>query len=176
MKIRLGSGGVWVSVVQVYGPTEDSKEEEVKEGFYEQLQTTLREVHKQDKLIVMGDLNAGVGRNVECVEARRGGGEWKRKRLLQFCAENELVVGNTWFQHKDIHKFTWECRGKNQRFIIDYILVRKGMKRQLIDVKVLRGAEIGSDQYLVMMVIKLELKVEKPNRSRAGGGSIRVRS
>ena len=85
-------------------------------------------------------------------------------------------MGNTWFQHKDIHKFTWECRGKNQRFIIDYILVRKGMKRQLIDVKVLRGAEIGSDQYLVMMVIKFELKVEKPNRSRAGGGSIRVRS
>ena len=72
MKIRLGSEGVWVSVVQVYGPTEDSKVEEVKEGFYEQLQTTLREVHKQDKLIVMGDLNAGVGRNVECEEMSLG--------------------------------------------------------------------------------------------------------
>ena len=40
--------------------------------------------------------------------------------LLQFCAENELVVTNTWFQHKDIHKFTWECTGNNQRSIIDY--------------------------------------------------------
>ena len=63
VKIRLRVEGVWVSVVQVYAPTEDSKEE-VKEGFYEQLQTTLREVHRQDKLIVMGDLNARVGRNV----------------------------------------------------------------------------------------------------------------
>ena len=36
------------------------------------------------------------------------------------------------------------------------------MKRQLRDVKVVRGAEIGSDHYLVLMVIKLELKVEKP--------------
>ena len=41
MKIRLRIEGTWVSVVQVYAPTEDSKEE-VKGGFYEQLQTTLR--------------------------------------------------------------------------------------------------------------------------------------
>ena len=168
-----------MSVVQVYVPTEDSKEE-VKEGFYEQLHTTLREVHRQDKLIVMEDLNARVGRNVgvwgdvigkqgEVVENGNG------KRLLQLCAENELVVANTCFQHKDIHKFTWECRGKNQRSIIDYFLVRKDMKKQLRDVKVVRGTEIGSDHYLMLMVIKLELKVEKPNRNRTGGGSIRVK-
>ena len=97
------------------------------------------------------------------------------KRLLQFCAENELVVMITWFQHKDIHKFTWECRGKNQKSIIDYFLVRKDMKGQLRDVKVVRGAEIGSDHYLVLMVIKLKVKVEKPIRSRVAGGSIRVK-
>ena len=131
-----------MSVVQVYAPTEDSKEE-VKEGIYEQLQTTLREVHMQDKLIGMGDLNARVGRNV---------GVWGDV----IGKENELVVANTWFQRKDIHKFTWKCRVKNQRSIIDYILVRKDMKRQLRDVKVVRGAEIGSDHYLVLMVIKLQ--------------------
>ena len=83
-------------------------------------------MHRQDKLIVMGDLNARVGRNVgvwgdvigkqsKLVENGNG------KRLLQLCAENELVVANTWFQHKDIHKFTWQCRGENQRSIIDYL-------------------------------------------------------
>ncbi len=71
MKIRLRIEGVWVSVVQVFPPTEDGKEE-VKEGFYEQLDTTLRQVHRQDKLIVMGDLNARVGRNVECGEMSLG--------------------------------------------------------------------------------------------------------
>ena len=49
------------------------------------------------------------------------------------------------------------------------------MKRQLKDVKVVRGAEIGSDHYLVLMVIKLELKVEKPKRTRTDGGSIRAK-
>ena len=100
-------------------PTEDSKNE-VKDDFYEQLESTVREVPKQDKLVALGDLNACVGGNVavwgdvigkhgEVVENGNG------TRLLQFCAENDLVIANSWFQHKEIHKFTWECRRKNQR-------------------------------------------------------------
>ena len=146
VKIRLRIEGVWVSVIQVYAPTEDSKEE-VKEGFYEQLQATVREVHRQDKLIVMGDLNARVGRNVEVwggVIGRQGEvvENGNSKRLLQYCAGNELVVANTWFQHKDIHKFTWECRGKSQWTIIDYFLVRKQVNGQTR----CKGSERGTDR------------------------------
>ena len=67
----------------------------------------MREVSKQDKLVVLGDLIAHVGRNVavwgdvigkhgEVVE------NWNGARLLQFCAENDLVIANSWFQHKEI--------------------------------------------------------------------------
>ena len=93
-------------MLQVYAPTEDSKNE-VKDDFYEQLEGTVREVPKQNKLVVLGDLNAHVGRNVavwgdvigkhgEVVE------NWNGARLLQFCAENDLVIANLWFQHKEI--------------------------------------------------------------------------
>ena len=50
-----------------------------------------------------------MGRQGEVVENGNG------KKLLQFCAEDELMVTNTCFQHKDIHKFTWESRGERQR-------------------------------------------------------------
>ena len=46
------------------------------------------------------------GRQGEVVENENS------KRLLQFYAKNELVLTNTWLQHKDNHKFTWEYRGK----------------------------------------------------------------
>ena len=84
------------------------------------------------------------------------------------------MVINTWFQHKDIYKFTWECRGRKQRSIIDYFLVRRELKCQLRDVKVVRGAEIGSDHYLLLIIIKLKTKKQKPRESKIGGGSIRV--
>ena len=132
---------------------------------------TVREVHRQDKLVVMGDLNARVGDNVK-VWGEVIGKQWvavengNGMRLLQFCAENDLVVTNTWFQHKDIHKFTWERRGRNQRSIIDYFLVKQGMRKQLRDVKVVRGAEIGSDHYLLVMVIKLKVQGAQRNQCR----------
>ena len=55
--------GVWVSVIQVYAPKEDSKNE-VEDSFYEQLEGTVKGVPKQDKLAVLENLNARVGRNV----------------------------------------------------------------------------------------------------------------
>ena len=44
------------------------------------------------------------------------------------------------------------------------------MKGQLRDVKVVRGAEIGSNHYLLLMVIKLRMNGEKPRENRIGGG------
>ena len=45
----------------------------------------------------------------------RHGEETKNRneqRLLSVCVANELVILNTFFQHKDIHKYTWESRGR----------------------------------------------------------------
>lgn len=44
MRVRLRVEGIWVKVIQVYAPTEDSKDE--VEGFYEQLQVTMKKCRK----------------------------------------------------------------------------------------------------------------------------------
>ena len=84
-----------VSVIQVYAPTEDSRNE-MKEEFYEQLQVTVREVHRQDKLVVMGDLNARVGDNVkvwgELLESK--GKRWRMEMARGSCSS---VLRMTWW-------------------------------------------------------------------------------
>ena len=75
---------------------------------------------------------------------------------------NELVVLNTIYQHKDIHKYTWENKGRGLRSIIDYFIVKKALRPGVADVKVIRGAELDSDHYLVLM--KVCLKPKKPRK------------
>ena len=79
--------------------------------------------------------------------------------MLQFSSEHNLLIANTWSPHKRIHMFTWECRGSGLRSLIDYFLIGKEFRKQVVDVRVVRGAEMGSDHYLVLL--KFKLKVER---------------
>ena len=131
-----------------------------------------------DLLIVMGDMNARVGDDTDIwgkVFGRHGEDVCNEngKRLLQFSSEHNLWIYNTWFPHKRIHKYTWECRGKGLRSLIDCFLVSKEARKHVTDVKVVRGTEIGSDHYLVVMKIKL-LKRMKRRRQEGGTRQIRV--
>ena len=75
--------------------------------------------------------------------------------MLGFSAENELQIMNTHFHHKRIHKFTWSCPGRGLQSIIDYFLVRSNQRRYVHEVKVIRGAEIESDHYLVLAKVNV---------------------
>ena len=75
--------------------------------------------------------------------------------LLRFSAENEFSIKNTHFEHQEIHKCTWKSPGRRLRSIIDYFLVRADRRQDVNDVRVIRGAEIGSDHHLVLMKMKV---------------------
>ena len=56
--IRLRVAGVWMTLVQVYAPTDD-RDNETKDGFYAQLQEVVDRVPRGDKVVVLGDLMQG---------------------------------------------------------------------------------------------------------------------
>ena len=154
MKVRLRNDGRWVTLAQVYAPTDDSRDE-TKDSFNESLEEMLVCVAKHGHLVLMGDFNARVGRDVttwgEVIDrhgeaAMNGNGQ----KLLRLCAMNELVALNTFYQHKDIHKFAWESKGRGLWSVIDYFIMKKVFRPGVADVKVIRGAEAGSDHYLVL--------------------------
>ena len=62
--IRLQIAGVWMTLVQVYAPTDD-RDNKTKDGFYAQLQEVVDRTPRGDKVVVLGDFNARVGNDVE---------------------------------------------------------------------------------------------------------------
>ena len=90
----------------------------------------------------MGDFNGHVGEQIEGCEGVHGGnGIGERnvegKMLLEFCDEKELCVANTWFRKGEKRKETYSA-GENE-MEIDFVLVGKGNRKFLRDVKVIPG-------------------------------------
>ena len=101
----------FATILSVYAPTLQA-ETGVKEAFYCDLHNLLQQDDSKDKLLILGDINARVGRDFELwngVLGRKGIGNcndyWRM--LLEFCSEHQLVITNTLFQQKDNFKATW---------------------------------------------------------------------
>ena len=126
---------------------------------------------RRDLKILMGDLNAKVGAdntNRELVMGKHRGGVQKENGELlgEFCTFNDLVIGDTVFQHKRIHRTTWtspDGRTENQ---IDHIIIGRKWRRSLLDVRVKRGADVGSDHHLVVADLKVKLKAYRDRADR----------
>ncbi|KAK4876876.1 hypothetical protein RN001_009382 [Aquatica leii] len=79
-------------------------------------------------------------------------------RLIDLCVGNYLVITNTKFMHKDIHKYTREVRSRNENSIIDYFIVNTENWNRVKDVRVKRNAEIGSYHFLLKMKLWINAK------------------
>ena len=162
VKARQRGRQINITLIQCYAPTND-REDAVKDAFHRQLQVEVDAVPRHDLTIVMGDLNAKVAiDNMYCERAMGKHGCGTRnengERLVDFCNVNNLVIGGTLFPHQDIHKLTWRSpngRDKNQ---FDHLMISGTWKRSLLDVRVKRGADVGSDHHLVTAFIKLRLR------------------
>jgi len=150
-----------ITIVQCYAPTEEASEEE-KEAYYDQLEMITQNIKKQDIKIFIGDMNAKVGQENngnERVMGKHGLGvrNDNGNRFIEFCGNNELVIGGTLFPHKECHKPTWTSpngRIKNQ---IDHIAISKKWRSSLLDTRNRRGADCGSDHHLVTADIRLKI-------------------
>uniref|UniRef100_A0A914URD9 Reverse transcriptase domain-containing protein n=1 Tax=Plectus sambesii TaxID=2011161 RepID=A0A914URD9_9BILA len=160
---RFASAHVRTTVIQVYAPTEQAGEAE-KDDFYNVLQAVMDETPKHDLKLVIGDMNAQFSIERHGFEKTIGpfassarltdNGE----RLVSFCEINDLCVGNTFFQHKLIHKKTWRSPNGCTFNEIDHMCISRRWRTAMQDVRVFRAADVGSDHYLVRMNLRLKLR------------------
>ena len=98
----------FATIINVYAPTMTNPDEN-KEAFYNQLTSVLRGIPHTDKLLLIGDFNARIGRDNDkwpLVMGKHGIGKCNSngELLLALCSEFELIVTNTMFKQKDERK------------------------------------------------------------------------
>ena len=69
------------------------------------------------------------------------------RKLIDFCTFNNLKIMNTFFKHKEIHKFTWEARG--HKSIIDYFITNMKTSKVIQNIRVYRSNELVTIIYYV---------------------------
>lgn len=85
---------------------------EVKDKFYEELDSVISAVSDSDKLIVLGNFNARVGTNFQTWEGvigRNGVGKCNSNGLLllKTCAAHDLIVTNTVLRLPNRNRTSW---------------------------------------------------------------------
>uniref|UniRef100_A0A0L8GU75 Endonuclease/exonuclease/phosphatase domain-containing protein n=1 Tax=Octopus bimaculoides TaxID=37653 RepID=A0A0L8GU75_OCTBM len=148
-----------LTVIHVYVTTTNAKDE-VKDIFYEQLQTIVENVHAHDMIIVIGDMNAKVGVGNERIMGKHGTGISKNngERLVGFCRKNDLVITGTIFPHKNIHKNTRTSPDKRITSQINHTLFKCKYHSSTKDTLVKRGTDVASGHQLVRSQVKVKLR------------------
>ncbi|XP_049779753.1 uncharacterized protein LOC126176638 [Schistocerca cancellata] len=168
MRIWLRTRNVVKDFIQVYAPQTGNKEENI-----EDLLEVLKSIITDVEAIVMGDLNWQVGKERLGKEEIIGSYGYGRKneegeKLVDFCERNGLIVGNTCFCKKNsqkIMRYGW-C-DRRMKIVIDYLLVEKKNRTQLMDVTALPREAFDGDHRVVVAKMRFdELKDIKEERGR----------
>ena len=169
VKIRLKCSQINMTVVAVYSPVNPSNKQaaDISDKFYNDLQDALNKVSTDDMIIIMWDLNARVGNMQPQETASNSIGPFTVDstnenvfKLIDFCTINNLIISNTFFEHKTVHQMSWMHPGNKTWHIIDYTLVNKKFRPSVEDVRMFRRASgvVGTDHHLMRAKITLHLR------------------
>lgn len=146
-------GKTHVTLISAYAPTMTYTQDQ-KELFYQSLTHLVHSVPKDDKLLLLGDFNARVGRDSQSwpdVIGPHGTGQENSngQLLLTFCAEHGLTITNTMYQLPEIHKATWMHPRSKHWHLIDYVITRRRDIQDVHITRAMRGADCWTDHQLL---------------------------
>lgn len=80
------------------------------------------------------------------------------ERLIDFCGDNSVFFANTFFQQHKRRLYTWTSPDGQHRTQIDNIIRNTRWKSAIQSVKILPGADCGTDHELLISKIRIKLK------------------
>ncbi|KAK2703060.1 hypothetical protein QYM36_018403 [Artemia franciscana] len=109
-----------LSVIVCYAPSNEA-DDDVKDSFYETLQAVTKDIPNMMFYVLLINENGAL--------------------LVDFALSNDLVVGGTLFEYKNVHKYTWTSPDGSTRNQIDHFLIARRWRTSLLDVCGYRGAD-----------------------------------
>ena len=139
----------------------------MKDKFYDDLDNIISATPRTDKLILLGDFNAGVGtdpKTWEGVIRSEGVGKCNSNGLLLLRkrAEHDLLITNTVFKLPNRNKTSWTHPRSKHWHLIDYVIVGRTDRQDVRVTKTMCGADCWTDHRLV--VSKLNLRIQPARR------------
>ena len=105
----------------------------------------------------MGDFNARIGENhphVSCGMFGLGETNERGEMLLDWMEASGLIAANTCFRHRTKERYTWTSPNGQYKNMIDYVIVRKRERIEVIDSRSLVSADCDSDHQMVWMAMR----------------------
>lgn len=158
-----------LTIISVYTPTLTSNDED-KAAFYTQLDCTIHAMSVNDKLVVLGDFNAQIGRDHclwEGIIDRHSIGSCNAngQLLLGLCAEHQLVVTNTIFQLPKRQKTTRRHPRSKHWHTLDYVLTRARDRGDVHIMRSMPGAgDCWTDHRLLISQLSMTI-IQPPKRT-----------
>ncbi|KAK2183099.1 hypothetical protein NP493_323g01052 [Ridgeia piscesae] len=161
----------FVTIISVYAPTVTNPYEN-KEAFYNQLATVHTGIPRTDKLLLIGDFNARIGRDNDkgpLIMGKHGIGKCNSngELLLALCSEFEVIVTNTKFKQKDERKTTWMHHRSRHWHMIDFIITKCRDKMDIHSTRGMRGANCWTDHQMLRSKL-----VSEYDKSTTGKGQV----
>jgi hypothetical protein len=79
-------------------------------------------------------------------------------RMLEFCMDNNLLIGNTFYQHK----ITFESTTGEVRSAVNYFTYKRPAKYTIMDIRVFSFMELNTEHRLLTM----ETRFKAPKKGK----------
>ena len=117
--------------------------------------------------MIGADLNGHVGKGNDSFKHIHGGHGYgtqnaEGRKVLETAEELDLFIANTGFAKREEHKITFKS-GNNQSQI-DYLLVRRNKRKEVLDCKVIPGEAVVQQHRICVMDLKIKRKKKKLTR------------
>ncbi|XP_063605235.1 uncharacterized protein LOC134780428 [Penaeus indicus] len=171
LSLCLATAAGTVNIFSIYAPTLSSSED-VKNRFYDELDTHIGRIPPSEPLLLLGDLNARIGSDHQswpsCI-GHHGVGKMNDngQRLLELCSYHRLRVTNTYFQSKLQHRVSWKHPRSHRWHQLDLIITRRSSLSTVLETRSYHSADCDTDHTLVCS--KVRIQPRKLHRSKAKG-------